>query len=165
MTTRKIPKSIKPCPIKSASLELRFESNLKDELIRLTLYKVLKQKITNIGQVSSRSNSEPNAIEIRNRMNLICDSIAVGYSKNSLLFETVGDYPQWQDFYGFISDSLVELSSDLKIEKLTRLGIRYINFFDQANKLEEIVNFKYTLGHKEQKISNYLLLLQQMLNN
>lgn len=162
MADRKIPKSIKPCPIKSASIEIRFNSSLKDDSIRQILFTTLKEKITTVGHVAHRSSNEPNAIEFTNRVNLICDSIVVGYAKNSLLFETVNDYPLWDDFIRFVSESILKLSDNLKIERLTRVGLRYINFFDQSQKLENIVNFRYTNGATEQNFTNYLLKSEHM---
>jgi len=164
MADRKIPKSINPCPIKSASIELRFNSSLKDESIRQILFTTLKDKITNVGHVAHRSNNEPNAIEFTNRVNLICDSMVVGYAKSSLLFETIQDYPLWDDFIRFVSESLLKLSDSFKIERLTRVGLRYINFFDHSQKLEDIVDFKYTIGENELKFTNYLFKSEQIVS-
>jgi uncharacterized protein (TIGR04255 family) len=164
MAERKIPKSITPCPIKSASIEFRFNSSLKDENIRQILFTTLRENITNIGNVAHRSSNESNAIEFTSRINLFCDSIVVGYAKNSLLFETVHDYPLWDDFYRFVSESLIKLSDSFKIERLTRVGLRYINFFDHSQKLEDIVNFRHTIGDTEQKFTNYLLKSEQVVS-
>lgn len=156
MADRKIPKSIKPCPIKSAGLEIRFLTNQSKEEIHQKLFSLLQGEVTDIRPVSIQRNREINSLEIENRVSFVCGDISVGFGSNSLLFESVGEYPGWDTFFKFVKMVLDGLNESLNIKEISRLGLRYINFFDSTKNLNSIAEFELKIPSLGTNLSKYL---------
>lgn len=156
MAERKIPKTITPCPIKSVSLEIRFQSELNNDAIQKILFSIVREKITEIKHVSSvEAPGISTNLNIINRVSLICDGPSVSYAQKSILFESVDEYIGWDAFHAFVEFVLTRLEGKLLIKKIDRLGLRYINFFKKDQSLKNIAAFDFNLTHIEANFTKY----------
>jgi uncharacterized protein (TIGR04255 family) len=134
-----IPKKISPCPITEAIVEMRFKSKVPEEAIFGVLYSEFKSDFPEVEKLPIlqipehfRSN-DPNLIhkpwyKLKNNDKYI---IQIGPRMFSLI--NVGEYVGWIDFSSKIKDVFGRLINTLAIENFVRIGLRYINVFQDKN--------------------------------
>lgn len=135
----RIPKKISPNPVIEAVVELRFETCVPSEAVFGVVYPVL-DKIVN-GQFEKLPILQlPEQV----RMNDVNFKFAPHFQfKNSDFQVNVGPrvlaiiatepYKGWNEYSSIINEILNRLDELKIIKKVDRLGIRYVDFFDDLN--------------------------------
>ncbi len=145
MADRKIPKSIKPCPIVSAIVEIRFESSMPFTDMQRIVFGQLKDKIDDVIPVSIPPDFPEHEIENMIRILYISNQFSVGLGYKSLLFETRDEYPLWKNFFPFIHECIKLISEKLSISEIKRISTRYINIFDTTMEFNDIFDITVDL--------------------
>lgn len=170
----KIPKKITPCPIVETIVEIRFESNMPQDAIFGMVYKplqdiypkLIKLPILQVPEVIREK--DPNFkfkpyYQIRDEKFIF----QIGPSVFSL--NNKGEYVGWETYYPKIEEAFNIISKLDVADKVLRLGIRYINFFDfniydrinmQINIGEGQLGTEPTMLRAEIESNGYLNILQ-----
>jgi len=145
---KKLPKSINPTPIVSASIEIRFNINCPYDAVFGMLYSVLSNEYEKyeelpIVNIPEQIRVQDNLLETPHYRFYNDDSpfslliapklFVYVYSKQSLNDDT-NDYPGWSEF---IYKELIKLYESIFkigfIQDVYKLGIRYNDFFKDIN--------------------------------
>lgn len=133
----KIPAEIDPCPISEAIMEVRFESNFSEAPIFGMIFSQIKEKFSETEPLPILEvpihvrNQDPNLkflplyrIYSKETKNFI---IQIGPNVFSVI--VTNEYSGWKSFKELIDFGLKALENSGVVKKITRLGLRYINFF------------------------------------
>lgn len=139
----RLPKKINPCPITEAIVELRFDSSFPHDAIFGVLYNEFKNdypevKELPILQLPEIIRKQDPALKYKPYYRLSSNEgfiFQVGARTISLI--SLKPYSGWEIFSDKIKDSIKRASNLGVYESYVRVGIRYINGFDQ-NVLEKI---------------------------
>jgi uncharacterized protein (TIGR04255 family) len=134
---RTLPKRISPCPIKEAVLEIRFESTLPPDAISGMAYDRLKASFPKMDklpilQLPSQLLSADPELKFKPHYRLSGDSAAVSVNMGPTVisFVMTEPYPGWTEFSGQYKKILSQIIEANFISRVTRVGIRYVNFFE-----------------------------------
>lgn len=134
--TKTLPKSIENCPIVDALIEIRFKSKIHQNAIFGIIYNTLKSDFSKIEDLPILQIPEPIRISDPNLKykplyRISNDEFVIQIGPDVL---AIGSYPKylgWKKFSSKIFEILNKIE-DLKIiSEVERLGIRYINFFNE----------------------------------
>jgi uncharacterized protein (TIGR04255 family) len=134
----KIPSKIDPCPITEAIMEIRFESSFDEAAVFGIVYSQLKdefEKTLNLPVLelpASIRKTDP-SLTFQPYYRLVSK-----VNKNALIqvgprvFSVVitNSYTTWKDFLSDIDYGLSKLEQSKVVSKVSRLGLRYLNFFE-----------------------------------
>jgi uncharacterized protein (TIGR04255 family) len=98
---------------------------------------------------------------------ILCGDYSIGLSFNSISFNCIEGYKSWNLFSGFISDCF-ELINSLKtntVKTVSRVGTRYVNFFEGVNELVRITNFSVNLPVSPLHVSKTVFRTSFLLEN
>lgn len=131
-----LPKKIQPCPILEAIIELRFESKVEDAAIFGIIYKEVKEKYPGVVQklpilsLPEEIRAKDPTFKYMPHYKLSKDNLSfqVGPKVVSLLCSK--EYIGWERFSNAIRESFELIQRADIVSQITRLGIRYINFFE-----------------------------------
>jgi uncharacterized protein (TIGR04255 family) len=145
----KIPKRITPCPIVEAIVEIRFETSFPSDAIFGILYTKLSEKYKNyeklpILQMPEFIRLQDPELKYQPYYKLLDDNFWVQIGSNVISISNVETYAGWDTFSQRVKEVIRYLSDSKIVTKITRFGIRYIDFF----KLDifEKINLKITLN-------------------
>lgn len=130
-----LPKKISPCPIEEVVVEIRFESSLPHEAVFGVIYNALSKSYPNLEPLPILQIPEyiraqdPNLIfQPHHRLHRDNYSVQIG---PKVLSVVVGrEYPGWNAFKSEIHAVLGRVNELNIITKVLRVGIRYIDFFE-----------------------------------
>lgn len=134
----KLPKrlsSYEPC--KEATVELRFTSNIPSEAILGFVFQKLQDrygppKSLPIMQLPQNiRESDPN-LKFAPYYIMENDSFQINIGPKVIAIINRAPYIGWQNYYSEIENVLTALASIPLFKTISRLGVRYINFFDQS---------------------------------
>lgn len=142
---KRIPKKIAPCPIIDSSVEVRFERNPKIPMGAVfgILYPDFQDDylnheelpILNIPEDLRRTNNDfkyqPH-YKIRNK------AFVIQIGPNILSVGCAGEYPGWEIYRNEIISALLKLQNSGITNGISRLGLRYINFFKGLDVFEKL---------------------------
>lgn len=146
----KIPKKINPCPIIEAIVEIRFESEMPDAVFGV-LYNEFKSEYKVIDKLPILQLPEivrtrdPN-LRFQPHYKLIHDDFILQIGPGVLSIANVNEYVGWDKFSSKIMDTFSRVEKLTLVGKTTRLGIRYINFFELD--IYENINLKFFLSEQ-----------------
>ncbi len=163
-------KKISPSPIAEAVTEIRFDGDLASEVIFGKLYAPLSKDFGETEQLPILE--VPN--ELRNRPEL---KYAPHYRlKNDRFVINIGpriisinrictehEYSSWSDYSKVIKQVLGEVKNIGLISEASRVGVRYINFFEKP--ITEVLNLKINLFQGEAVYEEMAMSLLQELKN
>lgn len=131
----KLPKLIEPCPISEAAVEIRFETTLPGDAVFGVFYSAIQERYSDLEKLPILQLPEvvrmkdPNLI-FQPHYRLKRDNFLVQMGPKTLSVIATKGYPGWQTFLSEI-ECVFDRVRDLGvIVKVTRFGIRYIDFFD-----------------------------------
>src|SRR5438552_10507658 len=152
------PKEISPSPLVSSAIEVRFVSDLKDNELVNFFYKKYSGNLPNL-----QGKPFPLPFELRDANPqfkywtdyvLSNENYTFGFGKTSLVFEYLNEYPLWNNYFRFISDSLAAIFNSDKILKIERVGVRYTNLFQTETRFEDFLDSKVQLPLADYNVSN-----------
>lgn len=130
------PTKITPDPIIDAVVEFRFESDIPPDAVLGMLFSVVRNEFSNFQKLPVAEIPE----EIRRndpqlKFAPCYQSISKGYRLNVgpsvISLGIPGDYVGWKEnFYPFLKNIIKQLEKSGIVKKITRIGIRYIDFFE-----------------------------------
>lgn len=154
-----IPKKITPCPIAEAIFEIRFDSLLPGEAIFGILYNEFKDEFKDFTKLPILQ--LPEAIRSRDRnlihsphYKLTRDNFLLQIGPKVLALVNLKEYSGWNTFSQKILDTIGKIAKTEVIDKLTRVGLRYINFFEDID-IYDKSNLKLMLNEKPFETSNF----------
>ncbi len=131
----KLPKKITPCPIVEALVELRFIPKLPDEAVYGLLYNELKgyyskfEKLP-ILQIPEEIRKNDPSFTFKPLYKMISDNYSLSIGHRVVTLGCNKSYIGWEDFLKRLETTVEKIKSIGLTDKILRVGIRYINFFD-----------------------------------
>ena len=155
---QQLPVSIEKCPIIDALIELRFEAKVNPSAVFGMIYSVLMEKypgnIVNLPILQlpeAVRNSDP-ALKYKPLYRIINKEVLIQIGPDVISISSVIPYIGWDRFKGHVVEIVNLVSNSNIINRVLRLGHRYINFFE-SNILEQItMSFKMTEGYCPQNV-------------
>lgn len=130
-----LPKQISPCPINQAVVEIRFNSSLPPDAIFGVVFNKLKDsyKVADrlpILQLPEAVRNEDSNLLFQPHYKLMKDFyvLQVGPKVISLSI-TDQKYTTWESYYSEIQEVFERINEIGFVSKVSRVGLRYINFF------------------------------------
>lgn len=131
----RIPKSISPCPIKQSIVEIRFKTSFPADTISGIVHQSFSKEFPDrkalpVAEVPRQIILEnPNLLE-KPHYKYTQEPYTLQVGPKVFSLSVTDSYIGWKQFYKKI-ESCFETFFRLNIsEKITRVGIRYVNFFD-----------------------------------
>jgi len=159
-----IPKKIAPDPIVQAIIEIRFQPNVPREAVFGLLYSKVKDNYSNLDklpilQLPEAVREMDPSLKYKPHYKLTNDNLQllIGSDVIALVNDVgwTGNYIGWGEFSEKLS-GLLDIIKNLELfDKIERIGIRYLNYFD-SNIFEKInlgVSFKNENGKEIPSIS------------
>lgn len=131
-----IPKKIEQCPIDDAVVEIRFEANYPSDAIFGIIYQALKDTYKDVIRLPISDLPEFIRDDNNNRLmekphyQLKNGSFVLQIGPQMFSLSNKYPYIGWSKFYPEIQSRIKDLQKLKIIKNITRLGIRYINYFD-----------------------------------
>lgn len=130
-----IPKKIDPCPIVEAIIEIRFDSETPADAIFGIIYKALKDKYPKyeklpILQLPEMVRSRDPELIFKPHYKLVNKDFLVQVGPQVFSVINANTYAGWEEFSEKIDEAFDIVSELDVINRVYRIGIRYINFFD-----------------------------------
>jgi uncharacterized protein (TIGR04255 family) len=144
-----IPKKITPCPILEAIVEIRFEPEEPDDAIFGIIYNQFKKSFPEIEklpilQIPDQFRSKDPNLIYKPHYKLIKENYTVQVGPRIFSLVNVKEYSGWDKFLQEIREVFELLSKLQVIKEIKRLGLRYVNLFDNLN-IYEKSNLKLVL--------------------
>ena len=138
-----LPKKIDPCPIVEAVVEIRFESNFPKEAVFGILYNVIKTKFQAVEelpilQLPGNILANDPKLTFKPHYRLKKDNFILQIGPRVVSLSSVSPYSGWKVYYEELKDFIDKINSSEVISNVFRLGIRYINFFEDINIFESL---------------------------
>ncbi len=150
-----LPKIINPCPIKEATVEIRFESALPPDAIFGVVYNELKDSYKDsqalpILQIPElvRINDPNLAFQPHYRIKKDDFLLQIGPKMISLSVTEV--YPTWEEYLKEMLDVFRKINKIGFISNIIRVGLRYINVFE----IDILKQINLSITIKNSEISN-----------
>jgi uncharacterized protein (TIGR04255 family) len=131
----KLPKEITPCPIVEALVELRFIPKLPDEAVYGLLYNELKgyyskfEKLP-ILQIPEEIRKNDPSFTFKPLYKMTSNNYSLSIGHRVVTLGCNKSYIGWEDFFKRLETTVETIKSIGLTDKILRVGIRYINFFD-----------------------------------
>lgn len=144
MTGRKLPKKIELCPIIDAIVELRLETDIPSEAFFGVLYKEYGKdypRLTKLPILQLPSvviDSDP-ALLFKPHYKLWNDNFALQIGPRVLSMSSHPKYSGWTEFSKNIFKIIDDVIKQKLVKKISRVGIRYLNFFPSINIFDHVL--------------------------
>lgn len=156
-----LPLKIDPCPIRDAVIEVRFSTNLYPNASFGLIYNALKDQFPNVEklpilQIPEQVRDSDPGLKYKPHYKLIGENFSVQVGNDVLSVSPILPYPgskKFLDLVYSVLNSVFELSI---ISDVTRLGIRYTNYF-QNNKIFDNINLDIKISGKAINYKNTVL--------
>jgi uncharacterized protein (TIGR04255 family) len=138
-----LPKTITPSPIVMAAVEIRFNSDIPDEDVMAVFYPILSNELP------KHSNKDIFAKELKKKniaLRYMAEStfsnekFSVSVGTNVLVFENIGVYSNWEEYFLFMKNILDQVAKTSKVTDIARIGVRYANIFENQTSISEALN-------------------------
>ena len=131
----KLPKKIDPCPIVEAIVEIRFDSVIVSDAIFGLIYNSFKDSYPTteklgILQIPEAIRSSDQELSFKPHYKLLNDDFIFQVGPKVLSIVSTKEYVGWGKFIEEILRSFKIVKDLAIIDKVKRIGLRYINFFD-----------------------------------
>jgi len=124
-----------PDPISFSVVEVRFSSKLPVDVFFGMIYNKIKDQYPTIHKHKGN-----NLGKIYPKYALLDESFAVNIGSNIISFASIKEYLGWKEIFSRINDVYSKIDDFEIFDKLTRIGLRYINFFEDIEDISEHVN-------------------------
>lgn len=148
MSMSLLPKELTPNPLLISAVEIRFSSKIDENSL---LTKILSSFSIELPKFST--GKIPKEIKIKEEQFkyaadyiLSNDTYSLSFSNNVMLFEIVGEYPFWNNYYEFIKKQInIFFALDI-IDKIERIGVRYASLLDSNENLSVVIKHNSLLS-------------------
>jgi uncharacterized protein (TIGR04255 family) len=128
------PVLIEPCPIVEAVCEIRFDPIVPAEAVFGMAYSKIQSHVGNpiatpLAGLAAQLLNDPN-LRFQPHYRFESKNYLVQLGPQVFSVVTVGAYPGWPKFSTKVRDVMHAFFSAGVLDKISRLGLRYINFFD-----------------------------------
>ena len=157
----RLPKKISPNPLISSTIEIRFSSTLSSDETLSAIRPKFDREFPNL-QKRNLPIEKENIPELEYTAEYILsnDDYLVFIDKNVIAFENKREYPLWDNYYQMIKRNLQLLSDTITINKIIRIGLRYVSSFDVVEKLSDSFKFGFDAPLPDYKLENELFRTQ-----
>lgn len=164
----KLPKLIKPCPIIESGVEIRFQTKLVSNIINGMIYRELKDSYNEVKELPILQLP----IQVRkNDINLMYQPhyqlisndfiLQIGDKVIAIINPKIGkEYIGWNAYYSEINKVLKIMNQLDIINRVERIGVRYIDFFKNTDIFEKIkisINNPIECENKQLQIRNIFI--------
>lgn len=130
-----LPKKIKPCPIKDALVEIRFVPDISLDAVFGVIYKQLRNDYGEpeqlpIMQMPAEIRNKEKNFRFKPHYKLLKPPYVVQIGPEMIAISSYPDYVGWENFSAEIIKVLEHIEESEVIKEISRVGIRYINFFE-----------------------------------
>jgi uncharacterized protein (TIGR04255 family) len=133
----KYPKTIEPCPIVEAIIELRYDSDFPGDAVFGSIYALLdlKKDFPRVEQQPITQIPEAVRNQDENLRYQTCyvltkdDALQLRIGPHSIVFACINRYVGWDAFFAFASDYVRKLLKNNIFKRIERIGLRYVNLF------------------------------------
>ena len=142
-------KEVRPNPVLSSTVEIRFNSSLKSEETLSIFYGAFGKeypKIKEKGIPTQIKNQDPN-LRFAADYILSNDSNLISFSNNVVVFENVGGYALWPNYFKIIKANLETLKTLNIVNSILRIGVRYASVFNTTKSISEVISFNLSVGY------------------
>lgn len=145
-----LPKSISPCPILDALFEVRFSSNINSNAVFGQIYGVLQTDFPKVESLpilqlpESLRNTDPN-LKYKPYYRISNENFVVQIGPDVIAISSFPNYAGWESFSKKIFSILEQIENIKIINTIERVGIRYINFFE--NDIFQNITLKVSIGN------------------
>ncbi|MBS3769951.1 MAG: TIGR04255 family protein [Bacteroidales bacterium] len=145
----KLPKKINPCPILDALIEIRFSTNINRDAVFGLIYNALHSDFEKVDklpimQLPDQVRDSDPSLKFKPHYRLSNENIVVQVGPDVITISSYPKYTGWNSFSSKIYDILEKVQNIGIIDSIIRIGIRYINFFEQN--IFDDINLKVTLS-------------------
>jgi len=148
----KTPKSINPDRLIDAIVEIRYYSRLPLELLIGIFFDSLDDSYNYSNRPTTRVNSN---LTIGSNPLFYNDKIKILCTNGSLIFNILSNYIGWENYEKEIRNFVAQINNKKsKIEKFTRVGVRYISEYEEIN-IHNKFNFNFDFGMPDIKSDIY----------
>lgn len=134
---KRIPKQLKICPIEESVFEIRFSPKFPAEAVFGIIYSAVKDffpkdslKQLPVQQIPEQIRLQDPNLKYQALHRLQKENITLSIGPRTLIFGNNKDYLGWNDWSTFFHSVLDEVEDTGILEKVDRIGLRYINIFD-----------------------------------
>jgi uncharacterized protein (TIGR04255 family) len=137
-TVTQLPISIDPCPIEESILEIRYSSDIPNDARFGMLYgaigKLFESKLTALPilQIPEPIRSQDPSLKYKAHHQLQSKNYLLGIGPDVLTFSARRPYTGWNNWSEFFFPILKNAFETDVISKIERVGLRYINVFDDS---------------------------------
>jgi len=167
----KIPTKITPCPIHEAVVGLTFETEIVSEAVFGIIYNEFKDKYGDVKKlpilnIPEEIRMKDAALMYQAWYHLIEGNHLISIGPRMIGISNKKDYSGWAIFSKKVTDAIEKIKRTGIIKNVTRVGIRYINFFefDIFKKIDLEVKLKNELLNSEQMIINTKIKREPFIN-
>jgi uncharacterized protein (TIGR04255 family) len=144
-----LPINISPCPILDALLEVRFSSKINSNAVFGLIYSVLQKDFEKVESLPILQLpdmvrvSDPN-FKYKPHYRISNNDFVIQIGPDVLSISSFPKYLGWESFSKTIFDVLKKVEELSIINKIERIGLRYINFFE--NNIFDKINLKVSIS-------------------
>ncbi len=146
-----LPKEISPNPLLSSVVEFRFISNLKTEELIGKFFPILGNDFPLVSYTDLPRNIKNSDVQFKYLPDFVFSnseySISIG--SNIISFENLNTYHFWPAYSDLIKSILDKIIDSKIIEKIERIGVRYISLFEPKYKIKDIMSINDFLNYND----------------
>jgi len=145
-----LPKKITPCPVIDALVEIRFIPNTHPNAVFGLIYSALQNSFPNVENLpilqipEPLRNIDPN-LKYKPHYKISDTEYVVQIGSDVISISSYPNYSSWSSFYNKIIDVLNSIEKSSVIKTVLRVGIRYINFFE--NDIYNKINLNISINN------------------
>ena len=149
-----LPKEIDPCPIKESVFEIRYATNYPSDAVFGVIFSAIKDIFPETNSKSMPALQIPEAIRSKDPNlkyqplhTLEKGNLNLRIGPRVISFSNMEPYVGWRNWSAFFIGVLAKIKETEIIEKVERIGLRYINTFDSIilDKIELKIDINQTL--------------------
>lgn len=129
-----ITQQIKPDPIVTSNIEVRFSSSLPYEKFGALVFDSFKDLLPTVQILENRV---PNGSSFVPDLSFSNDQYSVAVGRNVILIEIINEYPGWESYFTFIKDAFARVTPSWEITSILRCGVRYASIFPRYEKMSD----------------------------
>jgi uncharacterized protein (TIGR04255 family) len=156
-----LPRTISPCPILEALFEIRFTSKVHPSAVFGMVYNVLQKEFPKVDvlpilQLAEVLKSKDPRLKFKPHYRISNQNFVIQIGPDVLTISSLPKkYMGWEPFSNQIFDTLKNVDRIGVIGEVSRIGIRYINFFE--NDIFKNINLKVSIGNDDIECRNTII--------
>jgi len=121
-----------PDPISFSVVEIRFSPKIPLDVFFGMIYMNIKDQYPKI-----QKHKENKTNKLHPKYALLDESFAINIGSNIISFASIRGYLGWKEIFSRIEDFFRKIDSLDIFDKISRIGLRYINFFEDITDISE----------------------------